>query len=271
MYRVDYHTHAKFSFDSTSEYIDEYNSAKEKGINDLIFTEHCECNEKSATPPGMKERPLFDHEGYWNYIKNFKDTSGLDFGIGLEMGQMNQNIERANNVLNSHEWDFIIGSLHNMRDEYDFSLLNYRERDVEKTFRDYLAELYEITEFNKFCVLGHIYYPLRYINAQGVEFDYKKYDAEMAQILKLAAQNGKGIEINISEKSYNKSKADWNFHLRYAKMFRELGGEIITTGSDGHNPDAVGKNIADAAEILKEAGFKYVSRFRKTKPTFEKI
>ena len=54
-------------------------------------------------------------------------------------------------------------------------------------------------------------------------------------------------------------------------MFRDLGGEIITTGSDGHTPDAVGKNIEDATEILKEAGFKYVSRFRKMKPTFERI
>ena len=271
MYKIDYHTHGKFSFDSTDEYMDEYNAAKEKGINDLIFTEHCECNLKSATPPGVKERPLFDHEGYWNCIKNFRDTSGLDFGIGLEMGQITQNLERAENILASHEWDFIIASLHNMKDEYDFSLLKYGERDIDKTFRDYLAELYEITESNKFCVLGHIYYPLRYIKAQGFELDYTKYDAEMAQILKLAAQNGKGIEINISEKSYNKSKEDWLFHLRYTKIFRDLGGEIITTGSDGHNPDAVGKNIDDATEILKEAGFRYVSKFRKMKPTFEKI
>lgn len=271
MYKVDYHVHAKFSFDSTTEYLDQFNAAKEKGINDIIFTEHCECNLESATPPEMPIRPLFDHEGYWNYIKNFRDTSGLDFGIGLELGQANQEPERAKMILESHEWDFIICSLHNMRKEYDFSLLNYPERDIDKTFRDYLMEIYEIAEQNLFCVLGHIYYPLRYIKAQGFDLDYKKYDAEMAQILKLVAQNGKGIEINISEKSYNKSKEDWNFHLRYTKMFRELGGEIMTTGSDGHTPDAVGKNIDDATEIMKEAGFKYVSKFRKMKPTFEKI
>jgi len=271
MYKIDYHTHAKFSFDSTAEYLDQFNAAKKRGINDIIFTEHCECNLKSATPPGVPIRPLFDHEGYWNYIKNFRATSGLDFGIGLELGQANQEPERAKAVLESHEWDFIICSLHNMRDEYDFSLLNYHERDVEKTFSDYLSELYEIAEQNLFCVLGHIYYPLRYIRIQGVDFDHTKFDAEMAQILKLTAQNGKGIEINISSKSYDKSQKDRDFILRYVKMFRDLGGEIITTGSDGHNPDAVGQNITDANEILKEAGFKYISKFRKRKPTFEKI
>ena len=271
MYKIDYHIHAKFSFDSVSEYEDQFAAAKAKGINDIIFTEHCECNLKSATPPGVKERPIFDHEGYWNYIKNLRDTSGLDFGIGLEVGQSTQNPERAKMILASHEWDFIIGSLHNMKEEYDFSQLKYHERDVDETFRRYLTELYEIAERNDFCVLGHIYYPLRYIKAQGIEFDYTKYEADMADIFRCVIKNGKGIEININAKSYDKSKQDWDFHLRYAKMFRELGGEIITTGSDGHNPDAVGENIADATEILKEAGFRYVPKYRKMKPIFEKI
>lgn len=271
MYRIDYHTHAKFSFDSKAEILDEVLSARSKGINDTVCTEHCECNLKSATPPGVPERHIFDHEGYWAYAKELRDTCGYDFGIGLEVGQSTQNLERAKNILASHEWDFIIGSLHNMRDEYDFSQLNYKERDVDKTFRDYLAELYEITEINNFNVLGHIYYPLRYIKAQGIDFDYTKYEAEMADIFRLAISNGKGIEININSKGYNGSKEDWDFHLRYVKMFRELGGEIITTGSDGHTPEAVGQNIEDATEILREAGFKYVPRFRKMKPTFERI
>lgn len=271
MYRIDYHTHAKYSFDSKTEIPDLVAAAKEKGLSDVICTEHCECNLKSATPPGVPERPIFDHEGYWAYAKSVRDTYGLDFGIGLEIGQSTQNPERAANILASHEWDFIIASLHNMRDEYDFSQLNYSERDVDKTFRDYLAELYEITEINNFCVLGHIYYPLRYIKAQGIDLDHTKYEAELADIFRLAISNGKGIEININPKGYNGSKEDYEFHLRYVKMFRELGGEIITTGSDGHTPDAVGKNIEDATEILKEAGFRYVPKFRKMKPIFERI
>ncbi len=269
MYRIDYHTHAKCSFDSKSEIADEVLAARARGINDIICTEHCECNLKSATPPGVPERPVFDHEGYWAYAKEVRDTNDFDFGIGLEIGQSTQNPERAAAILASHEWDFIIGSLHNMRDEYDFSQLNYRERDVDKTFRDYLAQLYEITEMNNFCVLGHIYYPLRYIKAQGIDFDHTKYEAEMADIFRLAISNGKGIEINV--KGFDADKGDREFHLRYAKIFRELGGEIVTTGSDGHNPDAVGKNIEDASEILKEAGFRYISRFRKMKPTFERL
>ncbi len=271
MYKIDYHIHAKFSFDSVSEYEDQFASAKAKGINDIIFTEHCECNLKSATPPGVKERPIFDHEGYWNYIKNLRDTSGLDFGIGLEVGQSTQNPERAKMILSGHEWDFVIASLHNMRDEYDFSQLNYLERDVKKTFKNYLSELYEIAAINNFSVLGHVYYPLRYIKAQGIDLDYTRYEAEMADIFRLVISNGKGIEVNINAKGYNGSKEDRAFHLRYVKMFRELGGEIITTGSDGHNPAAVGENIGDATEILKEAGFRYVPRFRKMKPVFEKI
>ena len=271
MYKLDYHTHAKFSFDSKTTLPELVEAARSKGINDVICTEHCECNLISATPPGVPERPIFDHEGYWSYAKNVRDTEGYDFGIGLEIGQPTQNPERAKDILASHEWDFIIGSLHNIKNEYDFSQLKYSERDIEQLFKNYLSELYEIAEMNCFCVLGHIYYPLRYIKAQGFDFDYTKYDSELSDIFQTVIKNGKGIEININPKSYDGSKADRNFHLRYVKMFRDLGGEIITTGSDGHTPDAVGKNIEDATEILKEAGFKYVSRFRKMKPTFERI
>ena len=75
----------------------------------------------------------------------------------------------------------------------------------------------------------------------------------------------------VNLKGFEPSKNNLIPNLKYIKMFRDLGGEIITVGSDGHDNDAVGKYVTEATEIVKEAGFNYVAKFRKMKPTFERI
>ena len=255
--------------DSEADPLEEILAAKSRGIDDLIFTDHCDCNYELATLPGMDPWPFLEVEEYWKYMNDLRNTSGYDFGIGVEIGQSTQELERANGVIASHEWDFVIGSLHNMKHDYDFSLIDYSTRDVDKTFRDYFEELYDTAKINNFSVLGHLYYPIRYVLAQGLELDLSKYDAEMHDILKVVAQNGKGIEVNL--KGFDPAKGNLIPNLKYVKMFREVGGEIITVGSDGHTPDAVGQYVTEATEMIKEAGFNYVSKFRKMKPTFERI
>lgn len=255
--------------DSEADPLEEILAAKSRGIDDLIFTDHCDCNYELATLPGMDPWPFLEVEEYWKYMNDLRNTSGYDFGIGVEIGQSTQELERANGVIASHEWDFVIGSLHNMKHDYDFSLIDYSTRDVDKTFRDYFEELYDTAKINNFSVLGHLYYPIRYVLAQGLELDLSKYDAEMHDILKVIAQNGKGIEVNL--KGFDPAKGNLIPNLKYVKMFREVGGEIITVGSDGHTPDAVGQYVTEATEMIKEAGFNYVSKFRKMKPTFERI
>ena len=54
-------------------------------------------------------------------------------------------------------------------------------------------------------------------------------------------------------------------------MFKELGGEIITIGSDAHTVEDLGAGIADGIKIAEEAGFKYISYFKERKPVFIKI
>lgn len=255
--------------DSEADPLEEILAAKSRGIDDLIFTDHCDCNYELATLPGMDPWPFLEVEEYWKYMNDLRNTSGYDFGIGVEIGQSTQALERANGVIASHEWDFVIGSLHNMKNDYDFSLIDYSTRNVDKTFKDYFEELYDTAKINNFSVLGHLYYPIRYVLAQGLELDLSKYDAEMHDILKVVAQNGKGIEVNL--KGFDPAKGNLIPNLKYVKMFREVGGEIITVGSDGHTPDAVGQYVTEATEMIKEAGFNYVSKFRKMKPTFERI
>lgn len=54
-------------------------------------------------------------------------------------------------------------------------------------------------------------------------------------------------------------------------MYKELGGEILTIGSDSHAPGQLGFNIAQSQEMLKDLGFEYFCTFEKMKPIFHKL
>ena len=55
----------------------------------------------------------------------------------------------------------------------------------------------------------------------------------------------------------------------YFRRFRELGGEIVTVGSDAHTCDRVGQYCREACGILKDI-FGYVCTFEERKPIFHR-
>ena len=89
------------------------------------------------------------------------------------------------------------------------------------------------------------------------------------EILKIVIADGKGIEVNT---------ANVRYHLKNTtpckgilKMYKELGGEILTIGSDSHAPGQLGFNIAQSQEMLKDLGFEYFCTFEKMKPIFHRL
>jgi len=51
----------------------------------------------------------------------------------------------------------------------------------------------------------------------------------------------------------------------------ELGGEIVTVGSDSHNAHDVGRFIPETLQRLRTLGFSYVCTFSERKPIFHKL
>ena len=134
----------------------------------------------------------------------------------------------------------------------------------------YFKEVYELCQTDLFDVVGHITYSLRYMKQRhGICPDISRFDDIIAESFRTLAHSGRGIEINTSgiRQGFGASFPD----LKYVKMFRELGGEIITIGSDSHTPEDIGANVADGAEIAKVAGFRYLTYFKERKPNFLRI
>ena len=84
---------------------------------------------------------------------------------------------------------------------------------------------------------------------------------------RIVIAKGKGMEINTSGVD---RAGDFLPSAAFLKRYKELGGEIVTLGSDAHAPDRVGQYASEAMAILKDI-FGYVCTFADRKPIFHKI
>lgn len=198
---------------------------------------------------------------------------GLNFLCGIELGQPLQDIEFAEEIASDKRLDFIIGSHHQNKGKDDFYWIEYKNMDLPQIYAlldDYFKEMLEMCKWGKLDVLGHLTYPLRYIQGDcGIQIDLSPYEDIIREIFCTLIQKGKGIEINVSglRQKYGKPLPD----LGYVKLYKALGGEILTIGSDAHCTADIGRDISAGVEMAQAAGFKYLTYFKKHEPKFIKI
>ena len=127
--------------------------------------------------------------------------------------------------------------------------------------------LEDIKNTPDFDVLGHIDYVVRYGKNGAADYSYQKYADEIDAILRAVIERGKGIELNMAGLKYGLPFA--HPHPDILRRYRELGGEIITVGADGHRPEHIAWDFEKADDILKSCGFRYYTEFKGRKPVFK--
>ena len=119
----------------------------------------------------------------------------------------------------------------------------------------------------------HIDYVIRYIikNYSNVmtKIDYTEFKELLNEILISIIKNDKGIEINTSGIRYGLGTPHPNIEI--LKRYRELGGKIITIGSDAHKKEDLVSNFDIAYDMLETVGFNSIAVFYKRQPEFKKI
>ncbi|GHU52770.1 histidinol phosphate phosphatase [Clostridia bacterium] len=265
---VDTHMHTNLSNDADKRItIDAYCvKAAKVGFNAIAITEHIEMN-------------AWEKDGFVNTFEksmtaNTKAKEKYPFLIsGIEMGQATQNIADAEKVLQDKRLDFVIGSIHELPGREDFAFLNFHNVDVNLLLRENFLEILRLCKWGKFDVLGHLTYVLRYMSKAGITVDLRPYNDIIAEAFKTIIAKGKGIEINVS--GYRADYGKTFPTLKYVKLFKDLGGDVITVGSDSHamhNFDrAIRSDLKKGAQIALDAGFQYYTVFREHKPTKVKI
>lgn len=268
-YRQDFHIHTTFSPDAQSKPEEVVKAAEQAGLTEIIITDHCDCNNGCAFPPGYDVWPDLDVAAYTSAVEALRETTDVRIGVGVELGEATQMPEYSAKVLAGYDWDYVIGSFHNPPEKIDYYYTDYTSLDLKKTMTEYFEGLYELVKDNRFDVLGHLYYLVRYIYRQGLTVDISEYTGMIEDIFRVLVKNGRGIEVNTS--CLKDKFAGLIPGYEYIKLFKDCGGEIITVGSDSHQPCRVGDGFDVAVEAIKQAGFQVLASFEKRTPVFRKI
>jgi histidinol-phosphatase (PHP family) len=266
--KMDFHVHSDFSPDSPSPMIDMIKKAMEVGITDLAFTEHVDLD-YDVTDPGHDWN--FDQDTYFDAIRQYQNDyhekirlyAGVEIGMQPHLGIKNQSI------VDARPFDFVIGSLHSVDGSDLYKRVYFDRHPSDRAVEHYYEQYLEcISDFEGYDVLGHLDLYIRY-EAKTKTVAMKSYFDVLEALLRKVIESGKGIELNAGGFRYGLGQN--NPGMDIMKLYKTLGGEVLTLGSDAHTPDQLGVEYDRNIERMKSLGFKYICTFKDRKPTFHKI
>ena len=263
----DTHMHCHFSGDSEAAPRDMIESAIKKGLSGICFTDHLDLDYREE--PGYFD---LDFENYQAEIATLKEEykNRIEVLWGIELGLQTHVASQNLDIVKAFPWDFVIGSTH-LVDHIDIYYPSYYEGRTERSAcrRYYESILENLATDVDFDVYGHIDYIVRYLPSKGKTVTYEKYADLIDEILRKIIEKGKGIELNMAGYKYGLEHPNPTEDI--LRRYRELGGEIITLGSDGHKPDQIAWDYWRVPDLLKNAGFDYFTVFKNRKPEFIKL
>lgn len=269
MYLADYHLHSTCSPDGKIPMKEIARVAVEKGLQEICITDHLDTIYWGSYEP----RTTFDWEESQRQFREAQSLYGdrLQLRVGAELGEATISFERAEILLkNAPALDYVIGSVHTASEKYQYLDLYYIPNQgpayYDAIMRDYLAETKKLLMWGKFQVLGHFTLPLRYIRQNsGQRLSFDPYMDEVEEILRIMVDRGIGLELNTNRGD------DPLPSEKICRLYHALGGEIVTLGSDAHQPEHIGLAVQPCQELLKRCGWRYFTTFDQGKPVFRPL
>lgn len=263
MYRSDSHVHSEFSGDSMEKLENIIKIAKELEMNEITITDHLDID-------FPMENNIFtlDFEKYISKLKELKTKEkNIKVKIGIELGLQPHLVGKYDEILKSKDLDFIIGSSHAISNRDIATKDFFLGKEKDEAHREYFEEvLKNIEVFSGISVYGHLDFINRYgkdVYSNYKELNYEKHKDIIDEILKRLIAKEIGIEVNTSGLRYGLN--NFHPHTIILKRYKELGGDIITIGSDSHRAEDLMKNFNEVKKILKDLGYKYYCTFENRK------
>ncbi len=274
---ADYHVHTAFSDDSEYPMEQVARDAIGLGLEELCFTDHVDYGIKVDWDSGeemvWQNGQLLanvDYPKYHSAIGELRERYGdrIALKTGLEFGVQVHTIPRFQALFQKYPLDFVLLSVHQVEDK-EFWTQEFQEGRTQREYNErYYQELLAlVNSYEEYSVLAHLDLIVRY-DRQGA-YPFERVKPMVAEILRKAIQKGKGIELNTSFHRYGlsgstPSRAIW-------ELYRDLGGEILTIGSDSHKPEHLGAYLREGQEYLKSLGFKRFCTFEGMRPIFHSL
>lgn len=259
----DFHLHSNVSFDSDCDAKLIVKKAEQLNLKEICFTDHYDFNDNP-----LKQHDFFSLENYQRAYDNLSSET-VKLRRGVEFGLTHWNQKELENLLSQYPFDFVIGSVHFVGGYDPYYEEFWTHNGINEGFEKYLLQTLECVKSHRnFDVLGHLNYVCKSTyNPTKKPLCYHDYADICDEIMKTLAQTGKGMEINTSGKD---RVGDFLPSYDFIKRFKELGGEIITVGSDAHDYTRVGQYINEALCIAKEI-FGYACTFKNRIVQYNKL
>lgn len=260
---VDTHIHSTVSFDGHNSRTEMARAAIDRGIGILCFTDHYDVvNEKNRLVPHYDWAPARrEHQAAREAL-----GEQIELLYGLELGNAPASFAGAEEALKEPGLDFVLGSIHNSSSALhwqDYYFVTFRAPVLGYFYLDdYFDQLEQLMDWGNFDALAHLPYPLRYIrdrDQQQVTLD--QYRDRVDALLRRLEETGKALEVNSAKRLPLMPEYGW-----LLERYRALGGELVTVGCDAHRVSDVGVGLAEAVELIRSKGFRYVTVFRGRKP-----
>lgn len=265
-YLSDSHCHTDCSFDGTDPAMMMCDSAARQGLYAITITDHCECNEYYKDSYSRVVR-----QSYFEARKAAAAFRGrLHVRAGIELGQPVQNLEAADEALSMCNFDFVLGSVHNVEGEKDFYFIDYEKADLPALLHAYFDEMLAMVNWGKFDSLAHMTYPWRYAQGEhGIQVSYEPYRDQIDAVLRAVIRQGMSLEVNTSglRQRIGLTMPDAPILARY----RELGGKRVTLGSDAHRWGDVSSGIETGLSMLHSLGFTHFAVYTARVPAMYPI
>lgn len=262
----DSHTHSNFSSDCIIPLEEMLQQAIRLGLTHYAVTDHHDPDFPYATP---EVDFLLDAKAYQTEVFRLREKykGQIELLFGVELGLQPQVGDHLRDFVSRLPLDFIIGSSHVVHGRDPYHGDYFDGRSEEEGYRVYFASILENTQaFNGFSVYGHLDYVVRNGPTRDENYDPSDYMDVLEPALREIIALGKGIEVNTSGPS--RGLKQLHPHPAILRRYRELGGEIITIGSDAHTPPSIGRNFEAARNMLLDCGFTHYCYFRNLQPVF---
>ena len=271
MYLTDFHVHSDVSMDCHASMWDMIRAEADAGMDAICFTNHCDLVRMDDFSPAERCLEIISESVEKLSAAAAEHAFPIEVFLGVELAEAQLAPEKVASLASSEALDFVLGSMHLIPGIGDYYFQHYTDTaQCAELFRGYMEQLQRIAELDFYDVIAHLGYVRRYMWRDGIDcaLTLDRYGEQVEHLLRTVIDKGRGLELNCSGIRDGCGPFPSEEILR---LYRSMGGEIVTAGSDAHRPSAAAAAVREGYELLKSCGFDYVTIFRRRKPEFIKL
>ncbi len=258
---IDYHTHTNHSWDCRIPMPEMIRAAMDIGLKEIAFTDHFDQFDESLRRPKYNAAVYFET---LNVCRAEFEPGGITIRAGVEVGEPHLHSELVRPVLEQSPYDVVLGSLHFAEGLSMSDATFFQKYPLQEAMKRYFGEMVEMVRKGGFDLLAHLDFPKRRAYKVYGRFDLREFETEVREVWQACIENNIGIEINTAGLRHDVNQLHPT--VEALTWYREMGGDILTIGSDAHRPAdvAAGTNLALEAALM--AGFDSVTSFEGRQP-----